>query len=47
MSLVETFDPATIATSGRAGLASAFVSASTSAIISGPAHATGANRAMP
>ena len=47
VSLVDTFDPPTIATSGRAGLTSAFESASISAAISGPAQATGANRAMP
>ena len=47
VSLVDTFEPATIATSGRRGLASARVSASSSAAISGPAHATGAKRAMP
>ena len=36
-----------IATSGRAGWLRAFPSASISAAISGPAHATGANRANP
>ena len=44
---VETFDPPTIATSGRAGRSSARESASISAAISGPAHATVAKRAMP
>ena len=47
VSLVETFDPPTIATSGRAGCASALPSASSSAAISGPAQATGACLAMP
>ena len=47
VSLVDTFDPATIATSGRFGLASARPSASSSAAISGPAQATFAWRAMP
>ena len=47
VSLVETFEPATIATSGRAGSASALPSASSSAASSGPAQATGANFAMP
>ena len=47
VSFVETFEPPTIATSGRAGWPSAFVSASISAAISGPAQAIGANRAMP
>ena len=47
VSLVETFAPATIAASGRAGLPSAFESASISAAISGPAHATGAFSAIP
>jgi hypothetical protein len=42
VSLVDTFEPPTIATSGRLGFASAFPSASSSAAISGPAHATGA-----
>ena len=46
-SLVETLLPATIATSGRAGAASACVSASISAASSGPAQASGANSAMP
>ena len=40
-------EPATIATSGRAGAARARVSASTSAASSGPAQARGANSAMP
>ncbi len=47
VSLVETLEPATIATSGRAGCASALPSASSSAASSGPAQATGANVAMP
>src|SRR5512137_2502292 len=47
VSLVETFEPATIATSGRFGLPSARDSASISAAISGPAQATGAYFAMP
>jgi hypothetical protein len=47
VSLVETLDPATMATSGRFGLASARVSASISAARSGPAHATFANLATP
>jgi hypothetical protein len=47
VSLVETFDPATMATSGRAGEASARPSASSSAAISGPAHATAACFARP
>ena len=47
VSLVETLEPATIATSGRAGLPSALPSASSSAAISGPAQAIGANFAMP
>ena len=46
VSLVETLDPATIATSGRFGCASALPSASSSAASSGPAHATGANFAI-
>ena len=46
-SLVDTFDPPTIATSGRAGRASALPSASSSAQRSGPAHAVGAKRATP
>ena len=47
VSLVETFEPATIATSGRAGAPSALPSASSSAASSGPAQAMGANFAMP
>ena len=47
VSLVETFDPATIATSGRFGAASALPRASSSAAISGPAQATLAKRAAP
>ena len=39
-SLVETLEPATIASSGRAGLSSALASASSSAISSGPPQAT-------
>ena len=46
-SLVDTLEPATIATSGRFGSASALVMASISADSSGPAQATGANCAMP
>ena len=46
-SLVETLLPATIATSGRVGAASACVIASISAASSGPAQASGANSAMP
>ena len=47
VSLVETLAPATMATSGRFGLASALPSASSSAAISGPAQATLANLAAP
>ena len=47
VSLVETFDPATIATSGRRGWASALPSASSSAASSGPAQAMAANFARP
>ena len=47
LSLVETLLPATIATSGRFGFASALVIASISAASSGPAQAMGANCAMP
>ena len=47
VSLVDTFDPATIATSGRFGSPSALPSASSSAASNGPAHATGAYFAMP
>ena len=43
VSLVETFEPPTMATSGRFGLPSAFSSASSSSVSSGPAQATGAN----
>ena len=42
VSLVDTLEPATMAASGRAGWASARPSASSSAVISGPAQATGA-----
>ncbi len=47
VSLVDTFDPPTIATSGRFGLPSAFSSASSSLVSSGPAHAIGANLPTP
>ena len=47
VSLEETFEPATIATNGRLGLASARLRASSSAAIKGPAHAMGANWATP
>ncbi|MNY36043.1 hypothetical protein D3C86_1705020 [compost metagenome] len=47
VSLVETLEPATMATSGRAGWPSARPSASISAASSGPAQATGAYLAMP
>ena len=47
VSLVETFEPPTIATSGRAGFSSALSSASSSPTSSGPAQATLANRATP
>ena len=47
VNLVDTFEPPTIATNGRAGLSSAFESASNSPANSGPAHATGANLATP
>ena len=47
MSLVDTFEPATMATSGRAGLASARSSASSSPTSSGPAQATLANLPTP
>ena len=47
VSFVETFEPPTIATSGRAGLSRARPRASSSEASSGPAHATGANRATP
>ena len=42
VSLVETLEPATMATTGRAGLRITRSSASSSAISSGPAQATGA-----
>ena len=47
VSLVETFEPATIAISGRFGLSSAVSSAISSFISSGPAQATFAKRATP
>ena len=47
VSLVLTLEPATIATSGRDGCASALVMASISAASSGPAQATLASCAMP
>ena len=47
VSLVDTFEPATMATSGRAGLASARSSASSSPTSSGPAQATLANLPTP
>ena len=47
LSLVETLLPATIATSGRRGCASAWWIASISAASSGPAQAIGAYSAMP
>ena len=47
VNLEETLEPATIATKGRFGLASARLSASNSAAIKGPAQATGANFATP
>ncbi len=47
VSLVETLEPAMIATSGRFGLASARPRAWISAARSGPAHASLANRATP
>ncbi len=47
VSLVLTFEPATIATSGRFGFSSARSSASSSPTSSGPAQATGAKRATP
>jgi hypothetical protein len=47
VSLVETFDPATMATIGRLGLSSALPSASSSAASSGPAHAAFAYFATP
>ena len=47
VSLVDTFEPATMAANGRLGLASALLMASISAASSGPAQAMGANCAMP
>ena len=47
VSLVETLAPPTTATRGRGGLDSERVRASSSAAISGPAHATFAKRATP
>ena len=47
VSLVDTLEPATIATSGRFGWASALVMASISAASSGPAQAIFAYCAMP
>ncbi len=47
VSLVDTLEPATMATSGRFGCPRACRSASSSAASSGPAQATGAKRAMP
>ncbi len=47
VSLVDTLEPATIATSGRFGLPSALPSASSSAASSGPAQAMPAYLAMP
>ena len=47
VSFEETLEPATIATNGRFGLASARLNASSSAAINGPAQATGANLATP
>ena len=47
VSLVDTLEPATIATNGRLGASSAAPSASSSPAINGPAQATGAKRAMP
>ena len=47
VSLVETFEPPTIATSGRFGLSSAVSSATSSLTSSGPAQAIGANFATP
>ncbi|MNT07985.1 hypothetical protein D3C72_1427090 [compost metagenome] len=47
VSLVDTLEPATMAASGRLGLASALLMASISADSSGPAQATGAYSAMP
>ena len=47
VSLVETFEPPTIATIGRFGLSNALVNASSSPVSRMPAHATGANLATP
>ena len=47
VSLVETLEPATMASSGRAGFSSARVSASSSAISSGPPQAILASRITP
>jgi hypothetical protein len=47
VSLVDTLEPPTMATSGRAGACNALPSASSSATSSGPAQATGAKRATP
>src|SRR5690554_6714540 len=45
--LVDTLEPPTMATSGRAGLSKALPNASNSFANNGPAHATGANLATP
>ncbi len=47
VSLVDTLEPATMASSGRAGFSSAVSSADSSLTSSGPAQATGANFATP
>ena len=47
VSLVDTLLPATMASKGRLGAASARVMASISAASKGPAQATGANWPMP
>ncbi len=47
VNLVDTFEPPTIATNGRAGLSNALPNASSSLTSSGPAHAVGANLATP
>ena len=47
VSLVDTLEPATMAASGRFGLARALLIASISAASKGPAQAMGANWAMP
>ena len=47
VNLDDTLEPATIATSGRLGLANARLKASSSAAINGPAQAIGANFATP